>query len=403
MFDLLTPVLTPSDRRKALSINALAMILLVLPCSSRALHGLKKDQPDVLTEVQELIDRVLLPANKSFYPIMELLSPSPETQLDTFELDSQNGKVVLRGSSGVALSSAFGWYLKYFCNCSMSSWGRGRSLYQLENFPSDARDLPLPSGDSTNRYSRATEWSYYQNVVSASYSMAWWDWSRWRREIDWMAISGINLPLSFTGQEIVLEDVFRNQYNVGQDGMDAFFAGPAFLAWNRMSNMRGFGGPLPRSWILGQAALQKKILAAMRSLGMAPVLAGFSGRVPQEFVENHPEAMFIQQETWNDFTGDYGNDFVLAPTDPLFVEVGAAVTKATIKYFGANSDYGNMPNIYNMDTFNEMKPPSNGFDYFPQKKAWDLIRTSQEATHVVPAFFVPDATRCGGSINFFEV
>ena len=91
MFDLLTP----SDRRKALSINALAMILLVLPCSSRALHGLKKDQPDVLTEVQELIDRVLLPANKSFYPIMELLSPSPETQLDTFELDSQNGKVVL--------------------------------------------------------------------------------------------------------------------------------------------------------------------------------------------------------------------------------------------------------------------------------------------------------------------
>ena len=96
---------------------------------------------------------------------------------------------------------------------------------------------------------------------------------------------------------------------------------------------------------------------------MAPVLAGFSGRVPQEFVENHPEAMFIQQETWNDFTGDYGNDFVLAPTDPLFVEVGAAVTKATIKYFGANSDYGNMPNIYNMDTFNEMKPPSNDTAY----------------------------------------
>ena len=35
------------------------------------------------------------------------------------------------------------------------------------------------------------------------------------------------------------------------------------------------------------------------------------------------------------------------------------------------------------------------FDYFPQKKAWDLIRTSQEATHVVPAFFVSD----GESVN----
>ena len=61
-----------------------------------------------------------------------------------FEIDAQDGEGLLRGSSGVALSSAFGWYLKYYCNSSVSSWGRERSLYQLENFPSDSRDLPLP-------------------------------------------------------------------------------------------------------------------------------------------------------------------------------------------------------------------------------------------------------------------
>lgn len=26
-----------------------------------------------------------------------------------------------------------------------------------------------------------------------------WDWERWEREIDWMALNGINLPLAFTG------------------------------------------------------------------------------------------------------------------------------------------------------------------------------------------------------------
>lgn len=39
------------------------------------------------------------------------------------------------------------------------------------------------------------------NVCTVSYSMAWWDWARWEEELDWMAISGINLALAFTGQE----------------------------------------------------------------------------------------------------------------------------------------------------------------------------------------------------------
>ena len=31
--------------------------------------------------------------------------------------------------------------------------------------------------------------------------MVWWDWERWEREIDWMAMNAINLPLAFNGQE----------------------------------------------------------------------------------------------------------------------------------------------------------------------------------------------------------
>ncbi len=32
-----------------------------------------------------------------------------------------------------------------------------------------------------------------------SYSSTWWAWERWEKEIDWMALHGINLPLAFTG------------------------------------------------------------------------------------------------------------------------------------------------------------------------------------------------------------
>jgi hypothetical protein len=39
-------------------------------------------------------------------------------------------------------------------------------------------------------------------------SYVWWDWARWEKEIDWMALHGINLPLAFTGQETIWQKVF---------------------------------------------------------------------------------------------------------------------------------------------------------------------------------------------------
>lgn len=53
----------------------------------------------------------------------------------------------------------------------------------------------------------AYRFRYYQNVCTFSYSAVWWDWPRWQREIDWMALNGINLPLAFTGQEALWQEV----------------------------------------------------------------------------------------------------------------------------------------------------------------------------------------------------
>ena len=71
---------------------------------------------------------------------------------------------------------------------------------------------------------------YYQNVCTFSYSSVWWNWTRWRREIDWMALNGINLPLAFTGQEAIWQRVYH-KIGLTQQELDSFFGGPAFLAW----------------------------------------------------------------------------------------------------------------------------------------------------------------------------
>ena len=42
--------------------------------------------------------------------------------------------------------------------------------------------------------------------------------------------------------------------------MNSHFAGPAFLPWGRMGNIRGWGGPLSTSWNKLQLQLQHRIL-----------------------------------------------------------------------------------------------------------------------------------------------
>jgi len=58
----------------------------------------------------------------------------------------------------------------------------------------------------------------------------WWDWPRWEREIDWMALNGINLALAFTGQEAIWRRVY-SKLNLTQDDINEHLSGPAFLAW----------------------------------------------------------------------------------------------------------------------------------------------------------------------------
>ena len=47
------------------------------------------------------------------------------------------------------------------------------------------------------------------NYCCFGYSLPWYDWEQWERLIDWMALHGVNMPLSVTGQEAVWQGVGR--------------------------------------------------------------------------------------------------------------------------------------------------------------------------------------------------
>ena len=46
---------------------------------------------------------------------------------------------------------------------------------------------------------KKAKWSYYQNVCTQSYSMWWYAWEDWEKNLDWAALWGVNLVLAYTG------------------------------------------------------------------------------------------------------------------------------------------------------------------------------------------------------------
>lgn len=323
---------------------ALLMIALLLEsgnCDFPTLSHLKPQASDKAQAkaVVELLKRILGGRSREF--IVSVNKTFSNDTLDVCELRSaKNHKIVAIGSTGVAVATGIYNYLKYFCNCHVS-WS-GSQLH----IP---RPLPILTG--VLRISTQHRFRYYQNVCTQSYSTVWWDWPRWQREIDWMALNGINMPLAYTGQEALWQEVYLS-LGLNQTEIDQFFTGPAFLAWNRMGNLFTWGGPLPQSWHVKQLHLQFKILDRMRALGMIPVLPAFSGIVPPGITRLYPKANVTKLNPWSHFNCTYSCAYLLDPRDPLFLRIGGLFLSQIVEQFGTD-------HVYGADTFNEMTPSSS--------------------------------------------
>lgn len=252
-----------------------------------------------------------------------------KSETDFFELDQKGDKVVIRGNNYVSIATGINWYLKYYVGIHLSWNGM-------------TADLPsqLPPVLKKERHETTLPYRYDLNYCTYSYTMAFWDWERWEKEIDWMALHGINLPLAITGTDVVWYQVL-NRLGYSKEEINSFIAGPAFQAWWLMNNLEGWGGPNPDSWYEQQADLQKKIVKRMREYGIEPVLPGYSGMVPHDAKEK------LQLNVQNPgLWCAYNRPAFLQPTDPRFGEI------ATIYYEEMNKLYGKA-NYYSMDPFHE--------------------------------------------------
>ena len=294
-------------------MKRLLLILFTVHCSLFALSN----------PVDELLERIDKGASAKFK------IEKVKSQKDFFELDQAGKKVVVRGNTWVNIASGVNWYLKYYAGIHLS-WNQMQAK------------LPavLPTVTKKERHETDLTLRYDFNYCTFSYSMPFWGWERWEKEIDWMALHGVNLPLAIVGEECVWRNLLL-KLGYTEKEVGEFIAGPAFLAWWEMNNLEGWGGPLPLSWYARQEKLQKQILARMKQLDMHPVLPGYCGMVPHD-AKQKLGLNVADAGLWNGFQRPAN----LLPTDARFSEIATLYYNELTKLFG-KADY------YSMDPFHE--------------------------------------------------
>ena len=288
-----------------------------------------------LEAVRGLVKRILPDHYNSF----ELKISDTVTE-DHFIISDIDDRIRLEAKNAIGIASALNWYLKYYCHCHIS-WN-GNQL----NIPSS-----LPKIGETILKKASFDLRYYLNYCTFSYSMVWWDWERWEKEIDWMALNGINITLALVGQEAVWQNTLRRM-GVDEKNIFKFLPGPAFLAWGWLGNFDGWGGPTTQNWIDDQKELQFKILTRLREFGITPILQAFIGRVPECMIEKFPEAKIYKLPGWYGYEGV----FFLDPSDPLFKIINRFFIEEQTKLYGNDHFFAG-------DVFHEIESPLTGDDY----------------------------------------
>ena len=332
--------------------------LCLLTFSLQAIRGQKK----ALTEPRNVIERV---TGKSDLPISLVLKPN-KGKLDgktAFKYRVDHGVLKIEGSSPVALCRGFYDFVKSN-RAGLYSWSGSNIRFPQQLVDGTEKQVVSP-------FAR----HYMFNVCTYGYSMPYWDWERWEKEIDRMALHGIDMPLALVGYEAIIARVWKKM-GLTDEEINSYFVGPAHLPWMRMGNVSGIDGPLNEDWHRQQIALQHKILNRMKSLGMKPICPGFPGFIPEAFKRIYPNLHIIQTH-WG---GAFCN-WMISPQEELFSKIGTAFIREWEKEFGKN-DY------YLVDSFNEMDIP---FPAKGSKERYELLASYGDKVYQSIRHGNPDA------------
>jgi len=272
--------------------------------------------------------------------MFELRSIESADGLNTYEVFCENGKIVICGDCKISQAVGYYAYLKKYCGVNLSHCG---------NREISVDSAPLFEGKISKVIKQKKR--AFLNYCTFGYSFAYWKWDKWEKEIDFMAMNGINMPLSVVGSEAVWYYTMRD-FTYSETGALSFLSGPSFWPWQLMGNLTGYFGLTDVKYIESRLELGKKIIDREVELGMTPVMQGFAGTVPATLSKLFKKLRMRLVPSWCKFPITYQLD----PMDPVFKKFGKALLEKQRQLFGAY-------HYYACDPFHENAPSIRTSDY----------------------------------------
>lgn len=285
---------------------------------------------------------------------------------DYYRISQEDDRVRIQGSNGVSMAAGLNYYLKYFCHVYI-----GQQTVQ-NRMPSKMAGLERPVVREAFSPIR-----YAYNYCTLSYTMPFWDEERWQRELDWLALCGVNLVLDFTGIEEVWYQ-FLTRLGYADEEIRRWIVGPCYTAWQQMQNIEQFGGPVPRQFFADRARMAKKNQQWMFDMGMTPVRQGYGGMVPSWHKEKYKDMIVYSQGQWNGLT----RPAMLDTGSEEYQTYGALFYEIQEQVLGAGSHY------YAADVFHEggIRPKTLTDDVIGEKVLGTMLKHDKDAVWVVQAW-----------------
>jgi hypothetical protein len=223
---------------------------------------------DTVSALEGLVTRIL---GKEYLDWFVFEIDRAHTGDNYYELSFRDGKIVIKADCGVSAATGLNWYLKYYCKVQVT-----QQTSQVK-MPEKVVALNAPI-----RHHSPYRVRYAYNYCTLSYTMPYFGYDQWQRELDYLMLSGVNLILDLTGTEALLVS-YLQKLGFSADEAKDYVCGYCYKAWWLMGNLEGYCGPVADSWVIDTLEMARVNQRYMTVMGVQPAQQTFVGAMPEEF------------------------------------------------------------------------------------------------------------------------
>ena len=206
---------------------------------------------------------------------------------DCYEIYSEVKKVVLAGNSNLSLAMAYYRYLNEYCNVVITDGDYDISYIATTPLPEEKITY-------TAKQKIRARTSYEMFSLEGNY----WGFDRWEKEIDFMAMHGINTALQPVGFDGVL---YRTLCDIGvkEELAVEFSSGPAFLMRQLTGNVAGTNSVNSKEYLERKIYIGKQITQREKHMGITPVFPAMMPSVPFSIRRKYIKMDIFKAPLWH--------------------------------------------------------------------------------------------------------